>query len=200
MSAGGACHDAIPEQFPSLIVNAPGGDRWRLCHQCAPATIDGATLGWGRPSVWRASTRRDNGSGWEPIPGPPATPEDVAAAAEQHTNRMSAPYRQRQEERYARQLQRDTERRRDVEAQESALRRAYALINVLCGLAGRAAVRDNEESWAIYHTAAEALAPAVHELSRRIPGSGRRDSHETFSELLLYACQAAATEGVSMSR
>ena len=92
-----ACRSAIATRTPSFVAHGSGGRRWRLCRSCAPETLGGFPLAWGRSCTWRASDTRtieaeesrerqddDNsrsrgdeqpwaGSGWDK---PPVTPEE----------------------------------------------------------------------------------------------------------------------------
>ena len=146
-----ACRSAIATRAPSFVAHGSGGRRWRLCRGCAPETLGGFPLAWGRSCTWRASDTRtieaeesrerqddDNsrsrgdeppwaGSGWDK---PPVTPEERGATERQEEAHRDAVTQKEDECRRNREL-------KVAEAAAVERERSYELIARLCEFASR---------------------------------------------------------------
>ena len=202
-----ACGSAIPIGDPSMAAQGVGRT-WRLCPDCAPGTLAGYPIAWGRTCAWRArevrtvepQERRENqgdedfvfggyvapwdGSGWDK---PPVTPED-REATERHEQAHRDAFCEARDERYR---QRATE-----SAAAAAARREHScqLIEIVCGLAAKYAAGAHEHSRESLETAAKLIIPEI--VRSFDPDPRRHDlSIETASALVIYVCWESARKG-----
>ena len=203
-----ACRSAIATRTPSFVAHGSGGRRWRLCRSCAPQTLGGFPLAWGRSCTWRARDTRtieadesrehqddDNsrpggyeppwaGSGWDK---PPVTPEERGATETQEQEHRDA-FTQQEDER---------RRKRELEVAEAAAverGRSYDLIATLCEYASTYAGRADGYSREDFEAAAKLLAPDIvtsFDPNARIYGLSPRSA----CALLIHVCWESARQG-----
>ena len=202
-----ACRSPIAEGDSSMLVHRRGHS-WRLCRACAPETLGGYPIVWGRACEWRISGVRTaesdergsaqgeehltwgryawpwEGSGWDK---PPVTPEQREATEQQERAHYEAFLQAAQ--------QQDCEWAKDNAAAESArLERCLDLCNLVCELAAGHATSADGHDCDNLETAAKALIPDIV-TSFDLHARDRGLSVEDAAKLLLQIAWESARKG-----
>ena len=193
-----ACGSLIPIDSPSMLLNA-GSRQWRLCPNCAPETLSGFRIAWGRRCEWRASRvprgdrppraldwprRPTYGSGWD---RPPVTPEDREAVERQEQEIEDA-----QQEALEQQIRQHAQ----AGARAAIVRdpRTLHLIDTICDLAAESATSVGRRSSRDLATEASRLIPEmITSIDRYADLDGLR--FKIANAVVLHMCWEAATRG-----
>lgn len=152
------CDVEIVRDEPSMVVTATGPYRpWRLCEDCAPASVDGVAVLWGRGATWRAPGIAGGGhtlAGWHPLP---ISREEAACIEEQRAEQRRIAQTESEEHWRQHDAERVAEAAAREAAEQAAWEKAMAVLTEMCDLAGKYVAGDNQQ-WATFEHIAEGLA------------------------------------------
>lgn len=156
------CNAESVRDGPSMVVTATGPYRpWRLCADCAPASVDGVAVLWGRSATWGApASDGHTPAGWHPLP---ISREEAADIDERRAEQRRIAQAESEERWHQHDAERVAEAAAIEASEQAAWEKAMAVLTEMCDLAGKYVAGDDLR-WATFEHIAEGLAKQAADL------------------------------------